>query len=107
MVKLNAYRCSFSYDNIAYTCATTPNPLPVSAYLNLPAVKAAIHAPEKNITACNATVQMALLSEQVTPVIYSVLPKILEKIKVHIWSGDWDFLLPHTGTEMLMQRMFW
>jgi len=50
---------------------------------------------------------MPLLTEQVTPVAYAVLPKILEKIKVHIWSGDWDFLLPHTGTEVVVQRMVW
>lgn len=36
------------------------------------------------------------------------MPTILEQgLPVHIYSGDWDFLLNHWGSEVAVQNMTW
>ena len=77
-------------------------------YLNLPSVRAAIHAPNKTIEACNDTVEDTLAFEKVTPPTYSIIPSILgHDIGVHVYSGEKDFLLNHIGTELVIQNMTW
>lgn len=116
---------SFNPYNIHYTCATTPDttsfvdyvspPFSLHPYkppnphqLNLPAIKHAIHAPVKPFRLCNNTVLSTLLQELVTPPAYSIMPAILKQgLPVHIYSGDWDFLLNHWGSEMAVQNMTW
>ncbi|MCJ1377697.1 hypothetical protein MMC17_000793 [Xylographa soralifera] len=101
------YPC-FDIFDITSTCATNPNALPVAAYLNQPAVRAAIHAPDKAIVDCNATVQETLSADEVIPPAYAILPALLARnIAVHVYSGDYDLLLPHLGTELVLQNMTW
>ncbi|MCJ1390106.1 hypothetical protein MMC18_002964 [Xylographa bjoerkii] len=99
--------CFDIYD-IASTCATNPNAIPGANYLNQPAVRAAIHAPDKDIVDCNVTVQETLAAEMVTPPAFAIIPSLLEQnITVHIYSGDYDIILPHIGTELVIQNMTW
>ena len=101
-------RTSWDEDNIAYTCATRPNLLPATNYFNKPTVRSAIHAPDKDLTACNTTVQNTLDVEDVVPPAFAIIPSILEQgVKVNIYSGEYDFLLPHIGTELVIQNMTW
>ncbi|KAL9122525.1 MAG: hypothetical protein Q9187_000925 [Circinaria calcarea] len=98
----------FNVYNINSSCANHPNPVPVQNWLNKPAVRTALHAPPKNFTVCNATVQATLGVEVVTPPAYSIIPRILDQgIGVHIYSGDYDFLINHVGTELVIQNMTW
>ncbi|MCJ1315217.1 hypothetical protein MMC15_000533 [Xylographa vitiligo] len=99
---------SFDIFDITSTCATNPNPLPAADYLNQPAVRAAIHAPAKTITDCNSTVQDALAGDAATPPAEAIIPALLaRRVGVHVYSGDRDLLLPHLGTELVIQNMTW
>ncbi|KAI9815054.1 MAG: hypothetical protein M1827_002897 [Pycnora praestabilis] len=100
---------SFNVYNIAYDCSTNPNDVPYEAYLNLPSVKAALHATSNTtFVDCNAAILDLLTQELVTPPTYSILPSILEQgIYVHTYSGDYDFLLNHFGAELVIQNMTW
>ncbi|KAL8670154.1 MAG: hypothetical protein Q9168_005287 [Polycauliona sp. 1 TL-2023] len=94
--------------NIRTTCSSQRDESGPTNWLNQPAVRKAIHAPEKKIESCNATILEILSQEQVEPVAYSVLPKLLDQgVKVHIYSGDLDGLLNHWGTELVVQNMTW
>ncbi|MDI1487210.1 MAG: hypothetical protein OHK93_006479 [Ramalina farinacea] len=98
----------FDIYNIENTCASASNSDHYTAYLNAAAVKAAIHAPSKQYQECNVTVNTQLLQEFVEPPAYNILPAILgEGIKVHLYSGDYDFLLNHLGSELAIQNMTW
>lgn len=101
---------SFSVYNIAATCpSANPNTtFPATTYLNLPAVRTAIHAANKTWEVCNATILDTLSSELVMPPAYNILPRLLGKgVCVHLYSGDQDFLLDHIGTELVVQNMTW
>ena len=99
---------SFNIYNIAYNCQNTPDTTDFANWLNLPTTKAAIHAPNKTYEMCNATIEMTLESELVQPPTYSILPAILDAgIQVHLYSGDYDFLVDHYGTELVIQNMTW
>ncbi|MCJ1283366.1 hypothetical protein MMC26_002694 [Xylographa opegraphella] len=101
------YPC-FDIFDITSTCATNPNPAPVANYLNQPTVRAAIHAPDKMITDCNSTVQEALAVDEATPPVYAIIPALLARnVSVHVYSGDYDLILPHLGTELVIQNMTW
>ncbi|MCJ1403072.1 hypothetical protein MMC11_006295 [Xylographa trunciseda] len=101
------YPC-FDLFDITSTCSTNPNAVPVANYLNQPAVRAAIHAPDKEIVDCNITIQETLAADQVTPPAYAIIPSLLaQNISVHIYSGDYDIVLPHIGTELVIQNMTW
>ena len=94
--------------NINHKCQTQTHVEGIVAYLNKPAVKAAIHAPNKTIVACNETVLQTLSSEDLEAPAHSIIPKILEQgIAVHIYSGDYDLLLNHIGTALVIQNMTW
>lgn len=100
--------CSFSQYNINYTCGTVPSEVALEAYLNLPSVQKAIHAPTKKFETCNNTLLSTLSLETITPPAYSIMPAILKQnIKIHIYSADYDFLFNHIGTELMIQNMTW
>ena len=94
--------------NINHNCRTRTHTEGIIAYFNKPAVKAAIHAPNKTIVACNETVLRTLSPEDIGAPAHSIIPKILEQgIAVHIYSGDYDLLLNHIGTALVIQNMTW
>ncbi|KAL8808084.1 MAG: hypothetical protein Q9182_000362 [Xanthomendoza sp. 2 TL-2023] len=101
----------FNPYNIHATCRNRDDSTSSGAtsWLNHPSVRAAIHAPpEKTIQECNETVFETLSAELVEPPVYRVLPELLGRgLKVHVWSGGWDFLLNHWGTEVVLQNMTW
>jgi carboxypeptidase D len=105
-------RCFNPY-NIDTDCS---NPLYTSddaftAYLNLPAVQAAIHAPGNfNYTQCNSTLLFALTThdQRSVPPAYSIIPSLLASgVKVNLWSGTLDYILNPIGTELSIQNMTW
>ncbi|KAL2055521.1 hypothetical protein ABVK25_004329 [Lepraria finkii] len=56
----------------------------------------------------NNTVLDTLSWEYVEPPAYWITPAILEAgIGIHIYSGDYDFLPNHLGTELAIQNMTW
>ncbi|KAI4242233.1 MAG: hypothetical protein L6R40_004104 [Gallowayella cf. fulva] len=79
-----------------------------ATWLNQPSVRAAIHAPSKTVRECNDTVAETLSAEFVEPPAYRILPAVLATgVKVHVYSGDWDLLVNHLGTELVVQNMTW
>ncbi|KAI4131863.1 MAG: hypothetical protein LQ347_002799 [Umbilicaria vellea] len=105
---LTGYRPCFSVYGIQYNCGNIPNTTPFIDYLSLPGVREAIHAPNKTFAYCNSTILDTLASEMVTPPAYTLIPSILEAgIPVHLYSGDYDLLLNHIGTELVIQNMTW
>lgn len=96
---LTSNRPCFSVYNIKYNCDNAPDTINFVNWLNLPAVREAIHAPNKTYQDCNSTVFDTLAVEQVEPPAYRIIPAILEAgIPIHLYSGDNDFLLSHIGT---------
>jgi carboxypeptidase D len=94
--------------NIDYNCGNFPSTAGFEAYFNQPAVRHAIHAPQKAFVACNSSLIATLSEELVTPPAYSLMPAILEAgVSIHIYSGDHDFLFNHIGTELMIQNMTW
>lgn len=101
-------RPCFSPYNVKYECSNAPDATDFVNYLNLPAVRQAIHAPNKTYEECNVTVYNPLAQELVEPPAYNIIPAILEAgFGVHIYSGDDDLLLNHFGTELSIQNMTW
>ncbi|MCJ1369448.1 hypothetical protein MMC20_000659 [Loxospora ochrophaea] len=104
---LTKYPC-FSPYNILYNCTSTPSAAPPTTYLNLPALRTAIHAPNKTFILCNATIEKTLEAQSVVPPAYSILPNLLDQgLKVHLYSGDLDLLVNYLGTEAVLQNMTW
>ena len=96
---LTANRPCFSVYNIDYNCDNAPDTTSFVNWLNLPAVREAIHAPNKTYENCNDTVFDTLAVEHVEPPAYRIMPAILEAgITIHVYSGDNDFLLSHIGS---------
>ncbi|KAI4104097.1 MAG: hypothetical protein LQ339_003950 [Xanthoria mediterranea] len=94
--------------NILATCHHPRDDSGPTHWLNKPAVRKAIHAPDKQIESCNRTVFDTLSREEVEPAAYRILPEILARgVKVHLYSGDLDALLNHWGTELVVQNMTW
>ncbi|KAL8945924.1 MAG: hypothetical protein Q9222_007607, partial [Ikaeria aurantiellina] len=104
---LSSSRPCFDPYNINYTCSDRRDTSALVAYLNQPAVKQVIHAPRsKTFQECNQTVFEIGSAEYVTPPAYSVVPELLERgVQVHLYSGEWDALLNHWGTELVVQNM--
>jgi len=101
-------RSCFSPYNINYNCANAPDALDFVNYLNLPAVRQAIHAPNKIYEDCNSTILATLTQELVEPPAYRIMPAILEAgIEIHIYSGNDDLYLNHFGSEIAIQNMTW
>lgn len=94
--------------NVLSNCKNLPNVTTFTDYLSLPGVRKAIHAPNKSFASCNSTIFATLSVEKVQPPAYSVIPSILEAgIPVHLYSGDYDLLFNHWGTELVIQNMTW
>ena len=99
---------SFDVYNIGHNCRTQTHIEGIVAYFNGPAVRTAIHAPNKTVVACNQTILETLSPEEIEAPAHAIIPSILEQgIAVHIYSGDYDFLLNHIGTELVIQNMTW
>ena len=96
---LTSNRPCFSVYNIEYNCDNAPDTIDFVNWLNLPAVREAIHAPNKTYEDCNSTVFDTLAVEHVEPPAYKIMPAILEAgVPIHLYSGDYDFLLSHIGS---------
>ncbi|PKY02180.1 putative serine carboxypeptidase [Aspergillus campestris IBT 28561] len=91
----------------------TIDPLPLQAtYFSRPDVQKALNlpaAPTREYSPCNKTILDTLLAEQPTPPAYSLLPRIATKhnLPVHVYSGEYDMLINHIGTELALQNMTW
>ncbi|EAU34553.1 predicted protein [Aspergillus terreus NIH2624] len=92
----------------------------VQRALNLPPPLSARTSPSPNseddddedgtYTPCNNTILAALLlATPPEPPAYSILPTLLTThgLAVHIYSGEFDMLLNHIGTELVLQNMTW
>ena len=71
-------------------------------------VVAALHATEhvSGWTECNGAVGSALRN-RASPASVGLLPGLLEKIEVLLFSGEQDLICAHTGTERLIRRLEW
>ncbi|KAF9130889.1 Cell death protease [Mortierella sp. 14UC] len=86
-----------------------PYELPLmNVYLNRPDVKAALHATAGNQhwEECSRRVGSALQNDDSTPAI-ALLPNILEKTRLLLFSGQQDLICNHIGTEYLISNMTW
>ncbi|OBT69844.1 hypothetical protein VE03_00745 [Pseudogymnoascus sp. 23342-1-I1] len=82
------------------------------AYLNRADLRAAIHAPTIKFTPCNDTLGHTLLMADKDgrrpPPAYIVVPALISQgVKVHIFNGLLDFVIPHTGQDLILQNMTW
>ncbi|KFX88495.1 hypothetical protein V495_06514 [Pseudogymnoascus sp. VKM F-4514 (FW-929)] len=83
-----------------------------TAYLNRADVQAAIHAPRLQFTACNDDLRFAITGadrqNKPQPPSYTIVPTLISQgVKVHIFNGMLDFLIPHNGQELAIQNMTW
>ncbi|PLB38911.1 putative serine carboxypeptidase [Aspergillus candidus] len=94
----------------------TIDPLPLQAtYFSRPDVQKALNLPpapgstSREYSPCNKTILDTLLAEQPTPPAYNLLPRIATKhnLPVHVYSGEYDMLINHIGTELALQNMTW
>ncbi|KAF9584761.1 Cell death protease [Lunasporangiospora selenospora] len=86
-----------------------PTELPqMKSYLSRQDVRAALHASavKDDWTECSSRVGSALRYDDSIPSV-SLLPNLLEKIKVLLFSGDQDLICNHIGTEYLISNMTW
>ncbi|KAL5342574.1 Alpha/Beta hydrolase protein [Aspergillus crustosus] len=61
-------------------------------------------------TFCNTDIMNLLLDSQpAQPPAYSILPTLVtsHNISLHIYSGEYDMLINHYGTELVLQNMTW
>ncbi|KAK3171100.1 hypothetical protein OEA41_003184 [Lepraria neglecta] len=96
----NTYIMGKSYSGIfsLRLRSSSPDTTDFVNYLNLSVVRQANHAPNKSYADCDSTVLDTLSLGYVEPPAYSIMPAILEAgIGIHIYSGDYDFLLNHLG----------
>ena len=99
---------SFNMYNIDYNCENAPSIVDFEAYFNRPSVRDAIHVFPKEFAACNTSLLATLSQEFVTPPAYFIMPAILDAgVSIHLYSGNFDFLLNHIGTELTIQNMTW
>ncbi|KAI9676755.1 MAG: hypothetical protein M1829_002850 [Trizodia sp. TS-e1964] len=105
---LRATRPCWNIYNVATDCSNGLDQVSGANWLNKPSVKSAIQAPlNKTFEYCNATVQSKLAFELVRPPVYDILPSLLSLMPVHIYSGQYDLILNHIGTELAIQNMTW
>lgn len=102
--------CFDIYD-IHHNCSAI-SPLPLLAtYFSRNDVQSALHVKNSgSYSACNSTILNTLLAAQSpTPPEYSILPKLItaHNVSLHIYSGEWDMLINHVGTELSIQNMTW
>lgn len=102
----NAYNIDTDCNDPLYTSDSA-----FAAYLNLPAVQAAIHAPKaRTYTQCNGTLQLALTThdQRSVPPAYVIIPSLLASdVRVNLWSGSLDYVLNPIGTQLSIQNMTW
>ncbi|KAF9339265.1 Cell death protease [Linnemannia elongata] len=77
-------------------------------YLNRLDVKTALHATagDTHWNECSRRVSAALQQDDSTPSI-ALLPDILEKTRIMLFSGQQDLICNHIGTEYLIANMTW
>ncbi|KAG0305569.1 Cell death protease, partial [Dissophora globulifera] len=86
-----------------------PYELPLmKEYLTRPDVLEALHAKgaQEQWTECSTRVSQSLRYDNSSPSV-SLLPGILEKLNVLLFSGDADLICNHIGTEYLISNMTW
>lgn len=101
---------SFSPYDFSYNCDVNPSASQghASMFFNEATVRSALHAPSKELGACNATVYNTLTQEEVQPPAYHILPTLIKGgILVHLYSGEDDFFTNYLGIEMVIQNMTW
>ncbi|TPX49773.1 hypothetical protein SeMB42_g02496 [Synchytrium endobioticum] len=108
---INMYdiRLKDSQPNMDCGLSEWPKALPhVTEYLRRPDVTKAIHATLKTIPwmECDNRVAGALRNDQSPPSI-GLLPYILSKIPVLLFSGNKDLICNHVGTEMMLANLTW
>lgn len=102
--------CFDVYD-IHHDCSTVNSLALMAKYFSRADVQAALHVSGRgSYSPCNSTILSTLLSApSVVPPAYSILPTLVteQNISLHIYNGEWDFLLNHIGTELAIQNMTW
>ncbi|KAF9974883.1 Cell death protease [Actinomortierella ambigua] len=96
-------------DNYPQCGLLWPYELPLmKQYLQRQDVLAALHATEAPDpwVECRNRVSMALNGDTSTPAT-SLLPEILKRVNVLLFSGDKDFICNHIGTENLIANLTW
>ncbi|OJJ44703.1 hypothetical protein ASPZODRAFT_18277 [Penicilliopsis zonata CBS 506.65] len=112
-----ANKC-FDVYNIRHGCDTA-NPMALlEDYFNRADVQIALNIHPQSRDAqkplfqqCNHDILTTLLSAPTPPTApaYDILPRLIttENISVHIYSGEYDMLVNHLGTELCLQNMSW
>lgn len=85
-----------------------PDLADISPYLSRSDVKTALHAQAhtKDWVECEARVGNNFWAKTSRPSI-TLLPKLLNKIKVMLFSGDQDLICCHDGTEKMIDELTW
>ncbi|KAF9115738.1 Cell death protease [Mortierella sp. AM989] len=86
-----------------------PYELPqMKTYLSRKDVREALHATgiSGEWSECNSAVGQALRFDNAQPS-FTLLPGVLEKVNVMLYSGDQDLICNHIGTEYLISNMTW
>ncbi|KAF9437031.1 Cell death protease [Entomortierella beljakovae] len=105
---LNQYDIRYK-DEYPYCGLLWPYELPLmKTYLSNDAVRDALHASGAvgEWTECNTHVSAALRYDDSAPA-FALLPDILKKIDVMLYSGDQDLICNHIGTEYLISNLTW
>ncbi|OBT94807.1 hypothetical protein VE01_06309 [Pseudogymnoascus verrucosus] len=82
------------------------------AYLNRADVQSAIHTPHIQFNPCNDDLGGLLVSNdrriQPQPPAYTIVPNLISQgVKVHIFNGILDYVIPHMGQELVLQNTTW
>ncbi|KAI9307926.1 Alpha/Beta hydrolase protein [Cunninghamella echinulata] len=80
----------------------------VSDYLRSKELKAAIHSQKQALgwSECSSSVSRALDGDKSKPS-YDLLPDLLKETKILLFSGEYDLICNHFGTEYLISNMTW
>ncbi|KAG0001240.1 Cell death protease, partial [Entomortierella chlamydospora] len=96
-------------DKYPYCGLLWPYELPdMKAYLSRDDVRKALHATGAvgEWNECNSRVGSALRFDNTQPS-FTLLPGILEKVKLMLYSGEQDLICNHIGTENLISNLIW
>ncbi|KAF8952304.1 Cell death protease [Haplosporangium bisporale] len=110
----NNPKCLNQYDIRLYedypSCGGTwPHELPLmKQYLDRADVRLALHATaaKNEWSECNHLVSSALRFDDSLPAV-ALLPYVLSKTKVLLYSGQQDFICNHLGTEYMISNLTW
>jgi carboxypeptidase D len=105
---LNVYDIRLVDDFPACGMNWPPDLTYITPYLDRDDVKTVLHATEhaEAWTECRAIVGANLEMKKSLPSV-RLLPKLLEKIPVMLFSGDQDFICNYMGTERLIEALEW